>query len=78
LGAKLELVSAEEIAAGIQFVVDGQGHVTSVVVEPAVWKKLVAQLEDAEDRRLLQELAPRLATGPANALRWADVEHEWA
>lgn len=69
--------STEELAAGIQFVVDGRGEVTSVVLSPQAWRQLVAHLEDAEDRELLSTLAPRLAQGPASAIPWGDVENEW-
>ena len=74
----MALTSTEELATGIQFVVDGRGRVTSVVLSPETWQRLVAQLEDAEDRALLSQLAPRLAGGPAAALRWSEVEQEWA
>jgi uncharacterized protein YjeT (DUF2065 family) len=70
--------STEEIATGIQFVVDGHGTVTSVVLSPEAWQRLIARLEEAEDRELLSKLAPRLAHGPADALRWSEVEQEWA
>jgi hypothetical protein len=71
-------VSAEEIAAQIRFVIDGQGHVTSVVLTPEIWREIVQHLEDAEDRALLGALAPKLAAGPGEALPWAEVERDWA
>jgi uncharacterized protein YjeT (DUF2065 family) len=71
-------VSAKEIAAGIRFVVDSEGHVTNVVLTPELWHQVIEQLEDAEDRKLLQDLAPKLGKGPDGALRWADVERDWA
>lgn len=69
--------NTEELAAGIQFVVDGRGNVTSVVLSPDAWQRLVARLEEAEDRDLLSKLAPQLAHGPGSAVRWSDVEGEW-
>jgi len=54
-------VGAEEIAAGIRFVVDGEGHVTNVVLTPELWRRILEHLEDAEDRRLLEGLAPKLS-----------------
>ena len=72
------LWGTEELAAGIQFVVDGRGQGTSVVLSRDVWKKLVSQIEDAEDRAVLSRLAPRLAEGPKAALAWSEVENEWA
>jgi hypothetical protein len=76
--AIVPFVSAEEIAANIRFVVDNQGRVTSVVLTPELWRELVEGLEDAEDRKLLRELAPKLSTGPDDAIRWTDVERDWA
>ena len=72
------VVGAKEIAARIRFVVDGQGRVTSVVLTPELWREIVEGLENAEDRKLLKELAPKLSAGPQDALRWTDVERDWA
>jgi uncharacterized protein YjeT (DUF2065 family) len=58
--------------------VDGEGRVTSVVLTPELWREIVEGLEDAEDRKLLKKLAPKLSTGPQDALRWTDVERDWA
>ena len=77
-GASVQLVGAKEIAARIRFVVDGEGRVTSVVLSPELWREVVESLENAEDRELLKELAPRLSVGPQGALRWSDVERDWA
>jgi uncharacterized protein YjeT (DUF2065 family) len=71
-------MSAEQIAAGIRFVVDGQGRVTSVVLTPELWREVVESLENAEDRALLADLAPTLVEGLATARRWADIERDWA
>ncbi len=71
-------MSTEEIAEGIRFVVDVHGKVTSVVLAPQIWQHIVARLEDAEDRALLSDLAPSLARGPKGAIRWAEVERDWA
>ena len=76
--AILPLMSSEEIAAGIRFVVDAEGQVTSVVLTPELWRRVVEQIEDAEDRKLLKELGPKLARGPEGAIKWADVERDWA
>ena len=71
-------MATEELTEGIQFVVDAYGKVTSVVLTPETWQRIVSRLEDDEDRALLARLAPKLATGPRDALRWTDVEREWA
>ncbi|MCC6551982.1 MAG: hypothetical protein IT372_03030 [Polyangiaceae bacterium] len=67
-----------DIANEIQFIVDGRGNVTSVVLSLESWQRLAACLEDAEDREFLSRLAPRLAQGPKDALRWNEVGREWA
>jgi len=71
------IVSAEEIAAGIRFMVDSQGRVTNVVLTPELWRKIVERLEDDEDRKPIEEMLPKLSAGPDGALRWADVERDW-
>jgi hypothetical protein len=71
-------MTTEELTKGIQFVVDAHGKVTSVVLTPEVWQQIVARLEDDEDRAQLAQLAPKLAAGPGGALRWSDVERDWA
>ena len=71
-------MNTEELTEGIQFVVDGHGKVTSVVLTPEAWQRLVSRLEVDEDRALLARLAPKLAAGPTDAQRWTDVEREWA
>jgi hypothetical protein len=72
-------MTAAEIAAGVQFTVDQHGKVTAVVVEPALWRKIVEALEDAEDRALVRALQARLGQHPADAgsLRWQDVAGDW-
>jgi len=70
-------MSAQEIAAGLRFVVDAEGRVTSVVLTPELWRRLVEQIETAEDRSFLEEIAPKLRRGPEGAMRWADSSSEW-
>ena len=68
-------MSIAELATDVQFTVDKQGQITAVVVKPALWQRIVAALEDVEDRELIQMLQARLVVGPAasGALRWQDV-----
>jgi hypothetical protein len=68
-----------ELTQAVQFTVDQQGRVTAVVIEPTLWERIVAALEDAEDWALVQSLRDRLAQGPeaAGALRWTDVADQW-
>jgi hypothetical protein len=72
-------MSTAEMAEQVQFTVDQHGKVTAVVVSPALWQLIVAALEDAEDRSLVQALHTRLTEGPvaSSALRWQDVADQW-
>ncbi|MCS6880729.1 MAG: hypothetical protein RMK84_11455 [Oscillochloridaceae bacterium] len=69
----------EELARGVQFMVDQQGHTTAVVLTPELWRQILEALEDAEDRELLRTLRDRIAAGPraAGALQWNEVSNEW-
>ena len=53
-------MSAQEIDEGLRFVIDAEGRVTSVVLTPELWHRVVEQIEAAEDRRL-QHLRPMSA-----------------
>jgi hypothetical protein len=72
-------MTVAELTQGVQFTVDQEGRVTAVVIEPTLWQRIVAALEDAEDRALVQSLRERLAHGPqaSGALRWTDVADQW-
>lgn len=72
-------MTVTELTRDVQFTVDQGGQVTAVVLDPALWRRILAALEDAEDRALVQALSERLAKGPAaaGALRWQDVADEW-
>ncbi len=63
----------------VQFTVDQNGKVTAVVVLSDLWQRIVAALEDADDRALVQALRTRLTVGPARSgtLRWQDVADRW-
>jgi hypothetical protein len=72
-------MTVTELTQDVQFTVDQGGHVTAVVLDPTLWRRILTALEDAEDRALVQALGERLAKGPAaaKALRWQDVADEW-
>jgi hypothetical protein len=72
-------MTVTELTKDVQFTVDQGGQVTAVVLDPALWRRILTALEDAEDRALVQTLRDRLAEGPvtAKALRWQDVADEW-
>ena len=71
-------MTVAELTQGVQFTVDQRGHITAVVIEPPLWERILAALEDAEDRALIESLHDKLARGPAaaGALRWQDVADE--
>jgi len=70
---------ANEIAEGVQFTVDHNGQITSVVVDPKLWQQIVVALEELEDQALVQALQSRLRQGPiaSGALHWQDVADQW-
>jgi len=72
-------MSMADLTTGVQFTVDQAGQVTAVVIDPTLWRRIVAALEDAEDRALVAALQQRLAAGPtaSGALKWQDVADEW-
>ena len=68
-----------DLTAGVQFTVNQRGQVMAVVVDPALWQRIVDALEDHEDRSLVEALHARLAAGPhaGEALRWTDIADQW-
>lgn len=48
-------MTVTELTKDVQFTVDQGGQVTAIVVDPALWSRILAALEDAEDRALIQE-----------------------
>ena len=72
-------MTISELTEGVQFTVNQDGQLIAVVIDPALWRRIVDALEDAEDRELARALRTRLVDGPrsAGALRWQDVADEW-
>lgn len=69
---------AEEMARAVQYTVDRDGKITAVVVAPALWKRILNELEDVEDRELVHSLRDRLDAHPlTGALPWSDVADQW-
>jgi hypothetical protein len=69
-------MTKQELTTNVQFVVDSEGSIQSVVLAPAVWHKVLEALEDAEVHEMVQMLNERLTVGPLSvgALRFNDVE----
>ena len=72
-------MTVAEFTQDVQFTLDQQGKVTAVVIDPSLWQRIVAALEDSEDRRLVHALQDRLAQGPlaSGALAWESVSDEF-
>ena len=68
-----------ELTQGVQYTVDQSGQVTAVVLDPALWQRILEALEETEDRDLVARRQARLAAGPikSGALRFEDVAGEW-
>jgi hypothetical protein len=68
-----------ELTQDVQFTIDQEGQVTAVVLDPALWHRILVALEDSEDRALVQALRDRLAAGPtaSKALRWQGIAADW-
>lgn len=61
------------------------GRAAAVLVDPAMWNRLVRQVEvleeaveELEDRRAALEVEARIAAGEERILDWAEVEAELA
>jgi len=73
-------MSVAELTTNIQFTIDQQGHVTAVVVQPLLWQRIVAALDETADPALVAALqvhdltkpeAPIQAMGAAGLARLA-------
>ena len=63
----------------VRFVVDQHGKPAAVQMDIAVWEKLIAWLEEIEDRTVIRDALPRLRMGPyqSGALPWQEVRDSW-
>lgn len=73
-------MTPEELNDGVRFTVDGNNHVTAVVLTPAMWRKVLAALEEGEQHELLALLKER---GPVRSidlseLRLPELSEDWA
>jgi hypothetical protein len=78
-----QLMSMAEALTTVRFITDAQGETTDVIVPIETWKaflrtwrELVEQLEDQEDRALVQEWLDKRARGEAHMIALADLEQE--
>jgi hypothetical protein len=73
-----QIMTADEMARDIQYTVDQDGKVTAVVVAPSLWRRLLDELEETEDRTLVRDLRDQLRSHPQTwALTWDEVADEW-
>jgi hypothetical protein len=66
----------------VQFVTDGAGHRTGVLLDIRTWESLLAWIEDATDVHLAASALRELAAGggrPGEAgwVSWQDARKEW-
>jgi hypothetical protein len=68
-----------EVLSSARYLVDAEGDKTDVVLSLATWEKILAWLEDVDDRAVIKEWLPRLRVGPefSGTLRWDDVSADW-
>lgn len=69
-------VTQQELA--VQYTFDQDGKFTSVTVPASLWKRIIEQLEDDEDFRLIVTMADDLKKHPSEwGIRWQDVRDLW-
>ena len=76
-------MGALETQQAVRYVVDPSGHRTDVVIPIATWQKLMAawdrmieQLEDQEDRKVLEGWWNQKAAGLTNTMSLDEFEQE--
>lgn len=73
-------MTPKELNDGVRFTVDGNNQVTAVVLTPALWRKVLAALEEGEQREiamLLKERAPATHID-LSELRLRELCEDWA
>ncbi len=68
-----------KMVSSARYLVNAEGDKTDVVLSLATWGKILAWLEDLDDRLVVKEWLPRLQAGPelSEALRWDEISAEW-
>ncbi len=73
------LTPVVEAIASARYMINAEGNKTDIILPLPVWEKLLAWLEDQDDRALVREMLPHLNMGPekAGALSWDQVADQW-
>lgn len=72
-------MTVAQLTENVQYTVDQNGTLTAVVIDAHLWRRILAALEESEDRALVQALRERLRMGPdvAGAMHWDDIADQW-
>ncbi len=73
------LTPVVEAIASARYMINAEGNKTDIILPLPVWEKLLAWLEDQDDRTFVREMLPRLKMGPekAGALSWDQIADQW-
>ncbi len=73
-------MTPKELNDGVRFTVDGNNHVTAVVLTPDIWRKVLAALEEGEQREIATLLKERAPATPLDLseLRLRELCEDWA
>jgi hypothetical protein len=72
-------MTPEELNDGVRFTVDGNNHVTAVVLTLDMWRKVLAALEEGEQHELVALLKERSpAVVDLSELRLPELSEDWA
>lgn len=73
-------MTPRELNEGVQFTVDAHNQVTSVVLTPELWRKILHSLEDSQEQEMAAMLAERVKVCPLDlsSLRMRELSEDWA
>lgn len=73
-------MTPKELNDGVRFTVDGNNHVTAVVLTPDIWRKVLDALEEGEQHMIATMLLERAPAVPLDLseLRLREPSEDWA
>lgn len=73
-------MTPRELNEGVQFTVDANNQVTSVVLTPSLWRKILNTLEDSQEQEMAALLTERAKVGPLDlsVLHMRELSEDWA